>query len=56
VSATACIGTPLTKIRYMCGWSKTNDVVTCKYIDPTMSETPAAWLFFGWLVAKHPPD
>jgi hypothetical protein len=39
----------------MGGWSKTNDVVTGKYIDPTMSETPAAWLFFGSLVAK-PPD
>jgi hypothetical protein len=51
----ACIGVPLTKIRYMGGWSKTNDVVTGKYIDPTMSETPAASLFFGWLVAK-PPD
>ena len=54
-SAAACIGAPLTKIRYMGGWSKTSDVVTGKYIDPTMSETPAAWLFFGWLVAK-PPD
>ena len=54
-SAAAYIGAPLTKIRYMGGWSKTNDVVTSKYIDPTMSETPAAWLFFGWLVAK-PPD
>jgi hypothetical protein len=31
----------------MGGWSKTNDVVTGEYIDPTMSETPAAWLFFG---------
>jgi hypothetical protein len=40
----------------MGGWSKTSDVVTGKYIiDPTMSETPAARLFFGWLVAK-PPD
>jgi hypothetical protein len=39
----------------MGGWSKTNDIVTGKYIDPTMSETSAAWLFFGWLVAK-PPD
>jgi hypothetical protein len=49
--AAACIGAPLTKIRYMGGWSKAIDVVTGKYIDPTMSETPAAWLFFGWLVA-----
>jgi hypothetical protein len=31
----------------MSGWSKPNDVVTCKYIDPTISETPAAGLFFG---------
>jgi hypothetical protein len=53
-SAAACIGAPLTTIRYMGGWSKT-DAVTGKYIDPTMSETPATWAFFGWLVAK-PPD
>jgi hypothetical protein len=46
-SAAACIGAPLTKIHHMGGWSKTNDVVTGKYIDPTMSETLAAWLFFG---------
>jgi hypothetical protein len=39
----------------MGGWPKTSDVVTGKYIDPTMSETLAALLFFGWLVAK-PPD
>jgi hypothetical protein len=38
----------------MGGWSKTSGVVTCKYIDPTMSETPAARLFFEWLVAKLP--
>jgi hypothetical protein len=46
-SAAACLGAPLTKIRYMGGWSKTNDAVTGKYIDPTISETPAALLFFG---------
>jgi hypothetical protein len=33
---------PPTKIPYMGGWSKTIDVVTGKYIDPTMSATPAA--------------
>jgi hypothetical protein len=54
VSAAACIGAPLIKIRYMGGWSKTSDGVTGKYIDPTMSETPAACLFFGKLVAKPP--
>jgi hypothetical protein len=36
-------------------WSKTIDVVNGKYIDPTMSATLDAWLFFGWLVAT-PPD
>jgi hypothetical protein len=46
-SAAACIGAPLTKIRYIGGWSRTSEVVTGKYIDPTMSEPPAAWLFFG---------
>jgi bacteriorhodopsin len=35
-------GVPLTKIRCMGGWSKTTDVVIGKYIDPTMSATPAA--------------
>jgi hypothetical protein len=29
----------------MGGWSKNNDAVTGKYIDPTMSATPTA-LFF----------
>jgi hypothetical protein len=29
-SAAACIGAPLSKIRYIVGWSKTNDVVTGK--------------------------
>jgi hypothetical protein len=38
----------------MGGWSKTSDVVIGKYTDLTMSETPAALLFFGWLVAKPP--
>jgi hypothetical protein len=31
----------------MGGWSKTNDAVPSMYIDLIMSETPAAWLFFG---------
>jgi hypothetical protein len=38
-SAAACIGEPLTKIRYMGGWLKSSDVVNGKYIDPTMGET-----------------
>jgi hypothetical protein len=54
-SAAACIGAPFTKIRYMGGWSKTSDVNTGNYIDHVINETPAASLFFGWLVAK-PPD
>jgi hypothetical protein len=53
--AAASFGAPLTKVRYMGGWSKTSDVVTDKYIDPTMSETPVAWLLIGRLVAA-PPD
>jgi hypothetical protein len=50
-SAAVYIIAPLiTKIRFMGGWSTTSDVVTGKYIDPTMSATPTAWLFFGWQV------
>jgi hypothetical protein len=53
-SAAACIGAPLTKIRYMGSWSKTSDVVIGKFIDPTMTEIHPALLFFGWLVATSP--
>jgi hypothetical protein len=38
----------------MGGWSKIIDVVIGKFIDHAMSATPAAWLFFGWLVATPP--
>jgi hypothetical protein len=54
IALAACIGAPLIKIRYMGDWSNTNDVVIGNYIDPTMSATPVAWLFFGWLVATPP--
>ena len=41
-SAAACIGVPLTKIRFMGGWSKTIEVVNGKYIDLAMSAIPTA--------------
>eukprot|EP00873_Tetraselmis_striata_P000142 jgi/Tetstr1/420406/TSEL_011522.t2 len=35
-SAASCIGVPLPAIKHMGDWSKNSDVVTGKYIDPTM--------------------
>eukprot|EP00873_Tetraselmis_striata_P001146 jgi/Tetstr1/421410/TSEL_001177.t1 len=52
--AASCIGVPLPAIKHMGDWSKDNEVVTWKYIDPTMRPTPAAWRFFGWLVPIQP--
>eukprot|EP00873_Tetraselmis_striata_P027433 jgi/Tetstr1/447697/TSEL_035054.t1 len=46
---------PLPAIKHMGDWSKNSEVVTGKYIDPTMRPTPAAWRFFGWLVPVRPP-
>jgi hypothetical protein len=40
----------------MGGWSKTIDAVTGKNIDPTMSATPIAWIFFEWLVPTPPAE
>eukprot|EP00873_Tetraselmis_striata_P014456 jgi/Tetstr1/434720/TSEL_023773.t1 len=54
-SAASCVGVPLPAIKHMGDWSKNSDVVTRKYIDPTMRPTPAAWRFFGWLVPVRPP-
>eukprot|EP00873_Tetraselmis_striata_P029579 jgi/Tetstr1/449843/TSEL_036906.t1 len=55
-SAASCIfGVPLPVIKHMGDWSKNSDVVTWKYIDPTMRPTPAAWRFLGWLVPVRPP-
>eukprot|EP00873_Tetraselmis_striata_P046225 jgi/Tetstr1/466489/TSEL_010996.t1 len=54
-SAASCIGVPLPAIKHMGDWSKNSDVVTGKYIDPTMRPTPSAWRFFGWLVPVRPP-
>eukprot|EP00873_Tetraselmis_striata_P001604 jgi/Tetstr1/421868/TSEL_012768.t1 len=51
----SCVGVPLPAIKHMGDWSKNSDVVTGKYIDPTMRPTPAAWRFFGWLVPVRPP-
>jgi hypothetical protein len=53
-SATSCIGAPLPVIKYMGGWAKNRLVTEGKYIDPTMTPTPFAWRFFGWL-APSPP-
>eukprot|EP00873_Tetraselmis_striata_P022830 jgi/Tetstr1/443094/TSEL_031150.t1 len=54
-SAASCVGVPLPAIKHMGDWSKNSEVVTGKYIDPTMRPTPAAWRFFGWLVPVRPP-
>jgi hypothetical protein len=54
-SAANCIGAPLPVIKYMGGWAKNNSVTEGKYIDPTMTPTPAACRFFGWLT-PYPPQ
>eukprot|EP00873_Tetraselmis_striata_P021473 jgi/Tetstr1/441737/TSEL_029960.t1 len=54
-SAASCVGVPLPAIKHMGDWSKNSEVVTGKYIDPTMRPTPAAWRFFGWLGPVRPP-
>eukprot|EP00873_Tetraselmis_striata_P010238 jgi/Tetstr1/430502/TSEL_020309.t1 len=54
-SAASCVGVPLPAIKHMGDWSKNSEVVTGKYIDPTMRPTHAAWRFFGWLVPVRPP-
>jgi hypothetical protein len=54
-SAASCIGAPLPVIKYMGGWAKSSSVTEGKYIDPTMTPTPVAWRFFGWL-APSPPQ
>jgi hypothetical protein len=41
-SAANCIGEPLPVIKDMGGWAKNNSVTEGKYIDPTMTPTPAA--------------
>jgi hypothetical protein len=55
-SAASCIGAPLPVIKYMGGRAKNSSVTEGKYIDPTMTPTPLAWRFFGWLApspTKH---
>jgi hypothetical protein len=54
-SVASCIGAPLLLIKYMGGWAKNSSVTDGKYIGPTMTPTPAAWRFFGWL-APSPPQ
>jgi len=53
-SAASCIGAPLPVIKFMGGWAKNSSVTEGKYIDPTMTPTPAAWRFFGWLTPSPP--
>jgi hypothetical protein len=38
----------------MGGRAKNISVIEGKYIDPTMTSTPAAWRYFGWLVPTNP--
>jgi hypothetical protein len=49
-----CIGTPLHVVKYMGGWAKNNSVTEGKHIDPTMTPSPVAWQYFGWLVSAKP--
>jgi hypothetical protein len=53
-SAANYIGAPLPVIKYMGGWAKNSYVTEGKYIDPTMTPTPIAWRFFGWLTPSPP--
>jgi hypothetical protein len=55
-SAANCIGAPLPVIKFMGGWAKNIPVTEGKYIDPTMTPTPVAWRFFGWLTPSPPPQ
>jgi hypothetical protein len=38
----------------MGGWAKNSYVTEGKYINPTMTPSPAAWQYFGWLVPAKP--
>jgi hypothetical protein len=53
-SVASCIGPPLHVVKYMGGWAKNISVTKGKYIDPTMTPTPAAWRYLGWLVPAKP--
>jgi hypothetical protein len=53
-SAASCIGTPLHVVKYMGGGAKNSSVTEGKYIDPTMTPSPLAWQYFGWLVPAKP--
>jgi hypothetical protein len=53
-SAANCIGAPLPVIKYLGGWAKNSSVTEGNNIDPTMTPTPAAWRFFGWLTPSPP--
>jgi hypothetical protein len=48
-SAASCIGAPLPVIKYI-----GNSVTEGKYIDPTMTPSPTARRFFGWLAPSAP--
>jgi hypothetical protein len=52
-SASSGIGTLLHVVKYMGGWAKNNSMTEGKHIDPTMTPTPAAWRYFGWLVPTN---
>jgi hypothetical protein len=53
-SVASCIATPLHVVKYMGGWTTNSLVTEGKYIDPTMTPTPAARRYFGWLVQAKP--
>ena len=49
-SAAAAILAPLSKIRYVGGWAVGSTVPERTYINPTCPATPAARLFFGFML------
>ena len=53
-SAAHAIGARLTDIRFAGGWATTSNVLEAKYIDFTMQPSPAARLFFDYLLKDKP--
>jgi len=55
-SAANAIGVRLTDIRYVGGWSINSTLPEAKYIDFATLPTPAARLFFGYLLKGTPSE
>jgi hypothetical protein len=52
--AASCIGAPLHVVKYMGGWAQNISVTEGKYIDPTVTQSPEAWQYFGRVVPAKP--